>query len=293
VESRTWGLVSPRLRLALIIAAVLVAMRGLSPCPAAHAGSVEAAVPPVLAAGCQGPREASASGPGTYRFAQSFVPQLSGALTSAEVDVTKAPESSGDWIVQIFVLRPIPIGNPSHDVVAQATIPDSTVPNGQSTIATKFADPATVLAGGLPRREYQLVITRPGSSDLTVGYRRGNDCGGELFQSSSQTGPFGPYMGASNDLVFKVFVSDVVPPQTRFTKRPKKKTRRHRARFRWRSNEPVDGYECRLDKAPFESCDPPERVKVKPGRHRFRVRAIDRAGNVDPKPAKFRWKVLR
>jgi len=35
------------------------------------------------------------------------------------------------------------------------------------------------------------------------------------------------------------------------------------------------------------------KVRVKPGKHRFKVRAIDAAGNVDRTPAKARFKVRR
>lgn len=33
--------------------------------------------------------------------------------------------------------------------------------------------------------------------------------------------------------------------------------------------------------------------RLKPGKKKFRVRAIDAAGNVDPTPAKAKWKVLK
>ncbi|MDO9497185.1 MAG: hypothetical protein Q7J48_15875, partial [Nocardioides sp.] len=33
--------------------------------------------------------------------------------------------------------------------------------------------------------------------------------------------------------------------------------------------------------------------KVRPGTHKFRVRAIDAAGNVDPTPAVWKWRVKR
>jgi hypothetical protein len=269
-------------------AAGLLALGG----PVPHASATEAGGASILTASCAGPREASASGPGTYRFKQTFSPEVSGSLTRVEADVTKVPGSSGDWIMQVILNSPIPVTTPNHDLIATTTILDATVPDGPSTITGKFADPPTILTGGLPRRVYELVVTRPGSTDVAVGYRQGNDCAGELFESTSQTGPFSPFMGSNNDMVFKAFVSDVVPPETRFTKRPKKRTHRRKVRFRWKSNEPVDGYECRLDKESFARCDPPERVRVEPGRHRFRVRAIDLVGNVEPTPAKRRWRVV-
>lgn len=43
----------------------------------------------------------------------------------------------------------------------------------------------------------------------------------------------------------------------------------------------------------FKPCDSPSKLKRrKPRQHKFSVRAIDLAGNVDPTPAKARFRVL-
>lgn len=53
-------------------------------------------------------------------------------------------------------------------------------------------------------------------------------------------------------------------------------------------------FQCKLDRKPFKKCSSPKTYKkVKPGKHVFRVRAIDKAGNVDPTPAKRKFTVLR
>jgi large repetitive protein len=277
-----------RLRLALIAAAGLLAFGG----PVPDASATETGGASGVTASCEGPREASASGPGTYRFKQTFSPKVSGALTRAQVDVTKAPGSSGDWVLQVILNSPIPVTTPTHAVIATTTVPDSSVPNGESTITGEFSDPPMILTGGLPRRVYELVVTRPASADVTVGYRQGNDCAGGLLLSGAQTGPFYPFEGETNDMVFKAFVSDLAPPQTRIVKGPRKRTAKRRARFRLRASEAVEKFECRIDARPFERCDRRERAKVGRGRHRFRARAVDLAGNVDPTPAKLKWKVV-
>jgi hypothetical protein len=274
----------------LATAALALAGPGTATAQAAGAGPAAARA---LAASCDGPRERSASAPGSHRFAQTFQPRLSGALTSAEVEVTKAPGSSGNWVMQVISALRIPIGAPSEEVVASATIPDSTVPVGPSTIAASFPEPARVSAGIAPRREYELVVTRPGATDLTVGYREGNDCPGQLLRASAPVGSLLPFGGADNDLVFRAFVSDDVPPQTRIVDGPRRRTPRHRARFVLEASEAVAGYECRLDREPFADCGPREQLRVGRGRHRFRARATDEAGNADPTPARFRWRVLR
>jgi len=87
-------------------------------------------------------------------------------------------------------------------------------------------------------------------------------------------------------------------PETRITGGPAKKvvTRRSRAkvRFRFRSPGTPDArFECKLDRKRFRPCKSPQRLRLKPGRHVFRVRAVDGAGNADPTPAKRRLRVVR
>jgi hypothetical protein len=66
---------------------------------------------------------------------------------------------------------------------------------------------------------------------------------------------------------------------------------RAKARFSFEADEPAS-FKCRLDRKRFRGCASPKKVRVKPGKHVFRVRAIDDdAGNVDPSVAKYRWKV--
>jgi hypothetical protein len=50
-------------------------------------------------------------------------------------------------------------------------------------------------------------------------------------------------------------------------------------------------FECKLDKAKYKPCTSPKTYKVKPGKHKFRVRAL--TAGVAGKPAKFKFKVVR
>jgi hypothetical protein len=64
-------------------------------------------------------------------------------------------------------------------------------------------------------------------------------------------------------------------------------------RFRFTSDEPHSTFKCKIDRKPFKSCTSPRTVKrLDAGRHRFKVVAIDAAGNADPAPAKDRFKVV-
>lgn len=82
------------------------------------------------------------------------------------------------------------------------------------------------------------------------------------------------------------------PPNVEISKHPSKKTKHRKARFRFSSSEPVL-LECSFDRHAFKSCGTKVVKKVRPGRHRLKVRAIDQLGQSDPSPAHFRWKVKR
>ncbi len=85
---------------------------------------------------------------------------------------------------------------------------------------------------------------------------------------------------------------DTAAPETTITKRPKKRGGKRRARFRFVADEAAT-FACKLDRRPFKPCDSPFRKRVGRKRHRFKVRATDAAGNVEAKPAVYRWKVRR
>jgi hypothetical protein len=87
---------------------------------------------------------------------------------------------------------------------------------------------------------------------------------------------------------------DKTPPDTRITKGPPRRTHKRKAVFKFVSTEAGSTFQCRLDRKPFKGCRSPKKYKrLKPGKHVFKVRAIDAAGNVDPTPAVRRFKVLK
>ena len=90
------------------------------------------------------------------------------------------------------------------------------------------------------------------------------------------------------------FKVDNVPPNTTITKHPTKRTTKHRATFAFNSTEANSTFTCKLDGKPRKACSSPKTYrKLERGRHTFRVKAIDPAGNVDPVRAKWRWRILR
>lgn len=86
--------------------------------------------------------------------------------------------------------------------------------------------------------------------------------------------------------------TDHRPPNTRIVRAPARETFKREAKFRFASSEAQSSFQCKLDrKKRWRRCTSPFKRTVKPGRHLFRVRAIDRFGNVDRTPARFGWRV--
>jgi hypothetical protein len=84
--------------------------------------------------------------------------------------------------------------------------------------------------------------------------------------------------------------ADTTAPETSIAKHPKKRTGKAKARFSFRATEAGSTFTCKVDKRAWKACGPSYAVKVKPGKHRIRVRATDALGNTDATPAVFRWK---
>jgi subtilisin family serine protease len=86
---------------------------------------------------------------------------------------------------------------------------------------------------------------------------------------------------------------DHVAPNTTITKRPRGRTTSSKAKFKFRSNEPGSSFQCKHMSGRWQACSSPKvYAGLGAGRHRFRVRAIDRNGNVDATPAKDSWRVV-
>ena len=88
-------------------------------------------------------------------------------------------------------------------------------------------------------------------------------------------------------------VADTKPPRTQILLQPPRVSKRRTVKFAFTSNEPGSRFQCSLDGGRLQGCRSPKRYRnLRPGNHVFRVRAIDPAGNVDPTPAKRRFKIL-
>jgi hypothetical protein len=141
---------------------------------------------------------------------------------------------------------------------------------------------ATTDQRGLPRPS-----NFPEISDKEGG--DGSDIGAFELQAPAPA-PSEPPSGNSPILVSEL-PTDRTLPGTRIVSGPPRTTFKRQAQFRFASNEAQSHFQCKLDKKKWRACGNPFKGSVKPGKHLFQVRAIDRFGNVDPTPARFGWRV--
>ena len=143
------------------------------------------------------------AGDGDDRYAQSFTPSVGGKLSLVVVKVRKFKGTTGAYILQIVnVVGGKPDPDPAH-ALATAKIRNRNVPAGLERMLTfNFAKDraATVLTG----TEYAFIVTRPGSTNLTVFQQSLNPCPGQAFVFDTTTGQFAA-MGTS-DFHFAAFV---------------------------------------------------------------------------------------
>jgi len=86
--------------------------------------------------------------------------------------------------------------------------------------------------------------------------------------------------------------ADTTPPNTRIVRAPTRVTLDRFAKFRFASTEAQSHFQCKVDGRRWRECRSPYKQRVARGNnHVFKVRAIDRFGNVDPTPARFGWRV--
>jgi hypothetical protein len=85
--------------------------------------------------------------------------------------------------------------------------------------------------------------------------------------------------------------ADTTAPETKIDK-SRLRIATRTATFWFSANEAVQGFQCQLDKGSFKPCGSPRTYKrLKPGKHAFRVKAVDAAGNIDGSAAVAKFKI--
>ena len=140
-----------------------------------------------------------------------------------------------------------------------------------------------------------------GSSATTgweaVALANGNDgavggAGGALAVTTDASSVVPPSIAPPIGKGPEVPARDTKPPETTIVKKPKKKSAKRKVKFTFTSSEAGSSFECKFDKAKkYTSCKSPLKRKLKPGKHKFSVRAIDKAGNSDATPAVWKFKI--
>jgi hypothetical protein len=87
--------------------------------------------------------------------------------------------------------------------------------------------------------------------------------------------------------------ADVTAPSTSL-RRARINQAKRKATFMFASGEPGSSFRCKLDRKSFKRCTSPKTYKkLKPGKHVFRVKARDRAGNLDVTPTVKRFRIRK
>jgi CSLREA domain-containing protein len=188
---------------------------------------------------------------------------------------------------------------PTVTTATKSTAEGSAEPGALVRVFRKAAAEAGELAGFLGEAEadgsgnWKVSFgSVPGGTLITA--TQTNENGGTSELASSLATPAEPSGGGGGNGGGGASGKDTTPPQTKITKGPKAKTHSTTAKFKFSSSEARSTFKCKLDSKPVKSCKSPKTYKkLKPGKHVFKVWAIDSAGNKDPTPAKRKFKVLK
>jgi hypothetical protein len=175
--------------------------------------------------------------------------------------------------------------------LAETVPPDRTPPEVTASVDPANPDGADGFYTGNVRVSWAVTdpesaVTTSGCSPVSIDTDTG-DTGVTLTCTATSQGG----VTTKSVTIKRRAAGDAKAPNTTIKKHPRKKTRRHRARFKFKSSEQGSTFRCSLDNRGFEKCTSPEKVRVDTGEHTFRVKAIDAAGNVERKPATFTWTV--
>jgi DNA-directed RNA polymerase specialized sigma24 family protein len=175
---------------------------------------------------------------------------------------------------------PSDVRSPSHSTERGSQNPDVTVvwdpsPDASGYSVSWTAEPDTPdetvdLPGAAARAVGHL---KPGTSWFNLRTLGTNG----RWTSTVHLGPF-------------LILPDTEVPETTIDKAPAKLSGPS-VTFEFSSNEPSAKLECSLDGIPFSPCTSPQQYTgLAQGKHVFRARAVDAAGNLDPTPAQKKWK---
>jgi hypothetical protein len=205
--------------------------------------------------------------------------------------------------------RPLPETHPTQVSVAcgpnglslgasttcTATVADTVIDPTEPTAPTGEVKFASDGPGGFSVVACGLTGAGPGKGSCQVTYNPSAVGSGKHKITAAYQGD-GGHLQSAGETTLQV-VAPAPPaataPNTTIKKKPRRKTALRKAKFKFVSDQAGSTFQCKLDKKRYRPCRSPFKRKVRPGRHVFRVRAINPQGLADPTPAVFRWRVGR
>jgi len=229
-------------------------------------------------------------------------PAESGTATLASTFNDKAPNGTWDLWVADFVENDlsgsiasgwsleITTSAPSEPTLTATAPPSPANENDLRVIGSAPAGTTVRLYDGCPFQQASEEVASGTAEELGspgISVSVPDDSTNTFFATAEEAG-----VGGSNCSNAVTYTEDSTPPETELTKVPPNRTSRSRVRFKFEADEEDATFKCKIDQTRFKPCTSPKTVKVDEGRHKFRVRATDPAGNRDPTPAKDTFKVV-
>jgi hypothetical protein len=242
----------------------------------------------------------------------TYTPTETGEYKCSRTGTNFAGTTTQESAAVTVVAAPTPDPTPTPDPDPDPT-PDPT-PDPDPTPSAPTAPTLAALAS--PSRDRTPTLKGTAPTNTTVRIYSTSDCSGiplgtiasAAFASPGVSVPVSrnattrlyahavDVLGQTSSCAGPVsYTHDGIAPDTEITKRPAKKTSKRKVTFKFGTvkDEDEPSFECKLDKGNWKSCKSSRKVKVGFGKHTFRVRASDEAGNQDDSPAKYSWRRVR
>jgi Tol biopolymer transport system component len=227
----------------------------------------------------------------------NLTPIMNGLSHVTGYDTTWSPDGtkiaytngSGISVVPVSGGTPAPVApGVGNAYPTWAALPDTTAPNTTITsgppLFTKNTSPTFAFKSSEPgstfkcRLDGAATFTSCNSPKTYTGLAQGSHTFRVRATDSANNTDSTPST--------RSFTVDTTPPNTTITSGPSGTIKTRSASFGFSSSEASSHFQCRMDAAAFAACVTPKAYSgLTNGGHTFRVRAIDRAGNVDGTPA--------
>jgi hypothetical protein len=197
-------------------------------------------------------------------------------------------DGNNDWAAVSIAIPVTVSGRGGNDEISGGYGADSLVggPGNDSIVGGAGADAVSGEGGD------DVIDVRDGIAD-TVSCGDGTDSASTDLADPPDLGAFGCETVAMQDTPPAPGPPDT-PPDTEIIQSPARETKRNGAKFKFKATEAGSTFECSRDASPYRPCSSPKRFdNLKRGKHVFKVRATDAAGNTDPTTAKYEWKVKK